>query len=831
MSNGLWRRALRFALRLLPESLVGFVWRNPLFDRDWYLSRYPDVARDGSDPARHYRRHGSREGRSPNALFNTSWYLDRYPDVRSAGIDPLDHYYLFGASEGREPGPSFDTAFYASQSSAVATGRVNPLLHYLRIGYRMGLRPSPATAVRPEPVADEEAAARRLVLVVHDALNHGAQQAALHIAETLNRHFGVRLDIVLLGEGELWAQFERWGTVHDFATDARDEDARRALLRALREQGADVAICNTTVSGRLIGLLAETGFRTVTLVHEMPWILGHYGLEDAARDVAARSDHVVFAADLVRSRFADMVGAIRGHVHIRPQGLYRTPHEEPFGHEIRASVREELALPHTAHLVLAAGWADHRKGFDRFVDAFLIARRANDQVAFVWLGCEDGRLIQSATTAALRNGHSDWLRLLPMRPDIERFYAAADLLLLPSREDPFPSVVLEAMAHGLPVVAFAGATGAADLITRAGGVVVPADDIEAMAAAVVAYIMDERKRREAGERGRQVVADEHGWLDYLHFLLELCGMLVPRVSVIVPNYNYAPYLDARLDSIFRQTHPVREVLVLDDASTDGSLGVIEAARRRSPWEMKIQANSRNSGSVFRQWLRAARAARGEVLWIAEADDFADPTFLDTVVPLLDGRTVLAYAESRQVDADGTVIAPDYRDYVADIDGRKWMKDWVADGREELANSFAIRNVVPNVSAAVFDRSRMLDVLERNIEWIGSFHVAGDYATYVTLLVAGGRVAFVATPLNNHRRHERGRTISSFGPTVVREIARVQEFVREHVTVEPTTQVAAERYLEQLAQQFDMDPRLLAEARAQAADARRDSARELPGLPG
>ena len=58
-------------------------------------------------------------------------------------------------------------------------------------------------------------------------------------------------------------------------------------------------------------------------------------------------------------------------------------------------------------------------------------------------------------------------------------------------------------------------------------------------------------------------------------------MTTPRVSVIVPNYNHAPYLRQRLDSIFNQTFQDFEVIILDDCSTDNSKEVIEEYRNRS----------------------------------------------------------------------------------------------------------------------------------------------------------------------------------------------------------------------------------------------------------
>lgn len=72
-----------------------------LFDRDWYLSRYPDVAEARIDPALHYLTNGWREGRDPSPSFATTEYLRANADVATAGINPLLHFLEFGSFEGR----------------------------------------------------------------------------------------------------------------------------------------------------------------------------------------------------------------------------------------------------------------------------------------------------------------------------------------------------------------------------------------------------------------------------------------------------------------------------------------------------------------------------------------------------------------------------------------------------------------------------------------------------------------------------------------------------------------------------------------------------------
>jgi hypothetical protein len=72
-----------------------------LFDRDWYLSQYPDVAASGVDPARHFLSRGGGEGRDPGPGFDARSYVLQYPDVAAAGVNALVHYLRSGRAEGR----------------------------------------------------------------------------------------------------------------------------------------------------------------------------------------------------------------------------------------------------------------------------------------------------------------------------------------------------------------------------------------------------------------------------------------------------------------------------------------------------------------------------------------------------------------------------------------------------------------------------------------------------------------------------------------------------------------------------------------------------------
>ncbi|WP_341938844.1 hypothetical protein [Marinimicrobium sp. C2-29] len=87
------RRAIKRQAKLVKES--------DLFDAEWYIAKYPDVAESGAKPEVHYIRFGGTEGRDPGPYFSSKNYLQANPDVAKAGLNPLVHYMQHGKNEGR----------------------------------------------------------------------------------------------------------------------------------------------------------------------------------------------------------------------------------------------------------------------------------------------------------------------------------------------------------------------------------------------------------------------------------------------------------------------------------------------------------------------------------------------------------------------------------------------------------------------------------------------------------------------------------------------------------------------------------------------------------
>jgi glycosyltransferase involved in cell wall biosynthesis len=301
-----------------------------------------------------------------------------------------------------------------------------------------------------------------------------------------------------------------------------------------------------------------------------------------------------------------------------------------------------------------------------------------------------------------------------------------------------------------------------------------------------------------------LVDREFSFRNYVLALANLAGLDMPRVSVVVPNYNYARYLEQRLASVAGQTWPVAEIIVLDDASSDDSLAVLQSLRGTLEPEPQIVVNTHNSGAVFHQWRKGVELATGDYVWIAEADDLAKPEFLETLLAAIHRRTdvVMAYSESEAIDLDGRIVMSDYRCYTRELSAQKWNAAYTVSGADEVAQALAVKNTIPNVSAVLFRREVLLAVLREHEDEVCSYRVAGDWITYLHLLTRGG-IHYEPTALNQHRRHHNSVTSASDLQRHYDEVVRVQCVAKSTFALDAGACDAAAAYARSLRQQFGL----------------------------
>ena len=246
-----------------------------------------------------------------------------------------------------------------------------------------------------------------------------------------------------------------------------------------------------------------------------------------------------------------------------------------------------------------------------------------------------------------------------------------------------------------------------------------------------------------------------------------------KVTAVIPNYNYARYLDERIDSILFQTYPVHEIIILDDCSTDDSIELIKQRIKynRTGINMSLIQNEKNSGSVFAQWEKAFDVAQTDYVWIAEADDSCDSRFLETVMSgFQDEEVVISYCESLTIDEYNVLLMPNLREWIDIFKCGKWDENYIRDGVAEVAETMCINNTIANVSSAVIKKGDYHDILQGARE----YHLAGDWYTYMNILKRG-KIAYFKDSYNYHRMQTQGLTLSTKHEKEFEEIVRLQDF--------------------------------------------------------
>lgn len=363
-----------------------------------------------------------------------------------------------------------------------------------------------------------------VLVVSHEASRTGGPRAAIEVVRSLES-LGVRRVVILRWPGPLRGQFEA------AADQVLLEPLRRArvLLRSrLRGGGPAVALeqlaaawllirhrprlvyLNTVKSACYIRPALRLGVPVVLHVHELEPLastgLGRYRLDRLWPRVQLVACSAAVADNLRRITGVAEVTVIPSTVDAELVAVRAGAGPPPAG---RAG----------ALVVGACGTADHRKGADVWLEvAREVRERAGRDVRFVWVGAPG---MEDLNQRVRRLGLDD---AVVFTGDLDNPYpalAAMDVFTHPARQDPFPLAVMEAMALGRPVVAFA-IEGVRDQVGDA-GVLVPDGDAGAMARAVLDLLGDEDRRAHLGCRARTRATGLYGIAAFRTSINDLVG--------------------------------------------------------------------------------------------------------------------------------------------------------------------------------------------------------------------------------------------------------------------------------------------------------------------
>ncbi|MFB2881775.1 glycosyltransferase family 2 protein [Floridanema aerugineum] len=220
---------------------------------------------------------------------------------------------------------------------------------------------------------------------------------------------------------------------------------------------------------------------------------------------------------------------------------------------------------------------------------------------------------------------------------------------------------------------------------------------------------------------------------------------MPRVSIILLNYNYAKYLDERIQSLLNQTYKDFELIILDNGSTDNSVEIISKYTADS--RIKTHFYSQNNPLFYTVFNDGIKLAQGEYVNIVCSDDSCHPTLLEKLVKILDEHPSvgLAYAQSWEVDEQGNRLRS-LEEWTSYLNKTRWAQDFIDSGKNECQYLFYTCTIT-NIGAALIRRKVVIDA--------GMFDeqmpFSADWLFYAKILMISD-IAYLAEHLNYHRTH-------------------------------------------------------------------------------
>lgn len=287
-----------------------------------------------------------------------------------------------------------------------------------------------------------------------------------------------------------------------------DLSAAYDLWQILRRERVDILHTHNPkpgLYGRILGRLAGVPV-VVNTVH---------GLYAAPEDPLAKRI-AVYGLEAVASRFSDaeLVQSSEDAVlmkRLRIAPSHRTfvlgngvdlERFDPdrFDTESRRTIRKELEIDDDAIVVGAVGRLVAEKGYPELIAA---AGTLDERYVVLAIGPEDPDKPDALGAEFAEAAAAAGVRLLGMRTDVDRLYAAMDMFVLPSHREGFPRAAMEAAASGLPVIA-TDIRGCREVVADGeNGILIPLESPEALAEAIERLAEDETLRSRMGAASRQ----------------------------------------------------------------------------------------------------------------------------------------------------------------------------------------------------------------------------------------------------------------------------------------------------------------------------------------
>lgn len=716
-----------------------------IFDEEYYRATYPAKLVNVKDAFGHFIDIGMDAFLQPNRWFEVDWYMSTYPSVASSPAEAVRHFVVDGWRQGFDPGPLFCTRFFALRNGIDLDAGPNPLVEFIANGQPQSLVAPHRRLLLVSTYCPTRAHAGGLrILDIYRHIRQSEPDTMIELMTHRNRDIDWRYD-------EVDATFD---IVHDMPNyEATFADFVR-LNPALPTY--DVIDFQFLPSIEMMNAFRPHAGKMLFTPMELLSRAFEFQNDHIEADPALKAgQQLIIEQENAAARIADRVVCVSepDAQYLRDlTGLDNVEALETGISSLEFEVDGQLAKrePPIRPTVLYIAYFGSQTNVDAlawYLDEVhpLVKKKVPDYLF---------RVVGRGDLSKFKDLDDPCVELCGEVPSIGPSIATATIGVAPALYGAgFRGKINQYAFLGLPCVA--STIAASGLHYKAGRDILVGDKPAEFARHIVTLLTDSTACEKMGERAHEICVREYSWearaeqIDRLYAVEQTpLDSHEPMVDVIVPSYRHGKYIRKRIESIFEQKYRNFRLTVIDDCSPDNSDDVIRTLQKS--YDFTYIRREQNSGTPFSAWEYAAQRFDGDLIWICESDDFAEPNFLEEATKAFrrDPALCLFYCNSHVVGRDGEKMGTT-ASYYADIwRDTRWTRAFTAGGRHELAQYQYRGMVVPNMSSALMTVQAFRAAFTPKIK---KYRLTGDWL-FVGALIQHGNVRFSPERLSNFRDH-------------------------------------------------------------------------------
>ena len=383
---------------------------------------------------------------------------------------------------------------------------------------------------------------RPVLLVSHQATLTGAPRVLADLGRAADQMGATVVFLFVEGGNEL-ESYSRIG--HVYLLSQFNNNFEYAARSIILNHDPRVAVLNTITTTRYAETLnsLDPNIRCIGWIHELPTVINSFfGGRETVINAHTYCEKLAFGSDYVRQQFAVEYGLDSDSLYVLPY-IWKVP---ILSGSAKAVDNEAMSIANIVDsssdkntiLLLGCGTAEPRKGLDIFIRvAYQVLENCKEEhrsrIKFAWYGCPpySDNYVDFCKFDAKRLGIDEFIEFKPASDEFAERLAQATAFILTSREDPYPLVILDSMANGVPFVCFEDAGGSATIAKSGPGIAIPYGD-EQLFAESINYLIDNPARCEQlGRAGKKKVILDHNKRHVLEILVGLLNSQLPSDPV------------------------------------------------------------------------------------------------------------------------------------------------------------------------------------------------------------------------------------------------------------------------------------------------------------